>query len=153
MSSFDDNASTSMITLVSKDGEEVTVSAQAARISGMISNIVEDLDDDDDHVDKLPLPKIDGPSLHRIVQFMNLHAQDRMLDIPLPLDGATLEENVTQAPYRDFINNLDHESLFKLLSAANYLSITPLLDLACLRVTYIIKDKSADEVSLCCGFC
>lgn len=139
-----------MLTLVSKDDTEVSVSVQAARISGMISNIIEEVDDEEEVTsmqDKLELPKIDSRSLQLIVMFMNMYAEERMVDIPLPLDGATLEENVTQTRYRDFINGLDNEALFKLLSAANYLSITPLLDLACLRVTFLIKDKSAAEVS------
>lgn len=37
--------------------------------------------------------------------------------------------------------------LFELLTAANYMDIKPLLDLACLRVTFELSQKTAEEVS------
>ena len=56
---------------------------------------------------------------------------------------------MTQDWYRTFVNNMDRENLFALLTAANYMNIKPLLDLACLRVTFEVTGKSAEEVKSC----
>ena len=50
--------------------------------------------------------------------------------------------------YRSFVDAIEREMLFELLTAANYMDIKPLLDLACLRVTFELSQKSAEEVSL-----
>lgn len=49
--------------------------------------------------------------------------------------------------YRTFVSGIEREMLFELLTAANYMDIKPLLDLACLRVTFELSQKSAEEVS------
>jgi hypothetical protein len=56
---------------------------------------------------------------------------------------------VTQQWYRDFCSdeNLPNDLLAEVLAAANYLSISPLLDLACLKYTFQLMGKNADEVS------
>ena len=54
--------------------------------------------------------------------------------------------------YRTFVAGIQREMLFELLTAANYMDIKPLLDLACLRVTFELSQKSAEEVSLLLGF-
>ena len=56
---------------------------------------------------------------------------------------------MTQEWYRDFCkeDNMDREMLFDVLRAANYMSIPPLLDLACLKVTFQLHGRNAEEVS------
>ena len=49
--------------------------------------------------------------------------------------------------YRTFVDAIEREMLFELLTAANYMDIKPLLDLACLRVTFELSQKTAEEVS------
>jgi S-phase kinase-associated protein 1 len=49
--------------------------------------------------------------------------------------------------YRTFVQNVPREMLFELLTASNYMDIKPLLDLACLRVTFELSARSAEEVS------
>ena len=51
---------------------------------------------------------------------------------------------MTQEWYRKFVNDMDRDMIFEILGAAN--SIKPLLDLACLRVTFELTGKSAEEV-------
>lgn len=51
--------------------------------------------------------------------------------------------------YQDFVSDekMDRDMLFNMLSAANFLGIKPLLDLTCLKVTFQITGKNAEEVS------
>jgi len=50
--------------------------------------------------------------------------------------------------YRDFVSDeyCSQNMLFDLLSAANYMGIKPLLDLACLKVTFQLNGKSAEDI-------
>ena len=48
--------------------------------------------------------------------------------------------------YRTFVSGIEREMLFELLTAANYMDIKPLLDLACLRVTFELTGKNAEEI-------
>ena len=50
--------------------------------------------------------------------------------------------------YQEFVSdeNLSREMLFDLLTAANYMGIKPLLDLTCLKVTFQLTGKNAEEV-------
>jgi hypothetical protein len=56
---------------------------------------------------------------------------------------------VTQDWYRTFCSdeNMPRDLLAEVLSAANYMSIPPLLDLTCLKFTFELMGKSADEVN------
>jgi S-phase kinase-associated protein 1 len=69
-----------------------------------------------------------------------------MTEIPTPLNGNSYAEIVTQEWYRDFLSTKPREKVFDLLTAANYMQIKPLLDLTCLRVTFELSGKSAEEI-------
>ena len=51
--------------------------------------------------------------------------------------------------YQDFVadGNMPREMLFDLLTAANYMGIKALLDLTCLKVTFELTGKNAEQVS------
>jgi len=55
---------------------------------------------------------------------------------------------VTQEWYRDFCQeaNLPRDMLFDVLRAANYMGIPALLDLCCLKVTFMLHGRNAEEV-------
>jgi S-phase kinase-associated protein 1 len=45
----------------------------------------------------------------------------------------------------DFID-LDHNTLFEVVLAANYMDIQPLLNLGCAKVASLLKDKTPEEI-------
>jgi S-phase kinase-associated protein 1 len=51
--------------------------------------------------------------------------------------------------YQDFTaeENMPRAMLFEVVTAANYMTIKPLLALCCLKVTFQLTNKSAEEVS------
>ena len=53
-----------------------------------------------------------------------------------------------QTWYQQFVadDNLSDDMLFEILTAANFMGIKPLLDLACLKVTFQITGKNAEEI-------
>lgn len=52
--------------------------------------------------------------------------------------------------YNEFVaeDKMERDLLFSMLSAANFLGIKPLLDLTCLKVTFMICGKEAAEVRM-----
>ena len=56
---------------------------------------------------------------------------------------------VDQEWYQEFVKdeNLNREMLFDMLTAANFMGIKPLLDLTCLKVTFQLTGKNAEEDS------
>ena len=52
---------------------------------------------------------------------------------------------MVEAWYADFVN-LEQETLFELVMAANYLDIKALLELSCAKVASLIKNKSVQEI-------
>ena len=62
-----------------------------------------------------------------------------------PLKDSDLTKLV-QSFYATFILNLDHDSVFHLTLAANYLDIRPLLDLCCAKIASLIKGKTPEEI-------
>ena len=57
---------------------------------------------------------------------------------------------IDQKWYQDFVadDNVDGDMVFDMLTAANFMGIKPLLDLTCLKVTFQLTGKSAEEVSV-----
>jgi hypothetical protein len=52
--------------------------------------------------------------------------------------------------YQDFTveDSMPRAMLFEVLTASNYMTIKPLLDLCCLKVTFELTNKSAEEVNI-----
>lgn len=50
--------------------------------------------------------------------------------------------------YQKFVDeqNADRDMLFELLTAANFMGIKPLLDLTCLKVTFMLTGKNREEI-------
>ena len=67
-----------------------------------------------------------------------------MTEIEKPLKSSNLSELI-QEYYSEF-TNVEQETLFELVLAANYLDIKPLLDLTCATIASMIKGKSAEEI-------
>jgi len=154
-----DSEDTTMIKLKSmmdENGnfEEFDISMAAAKISDLIRDARGDPDDDEDDEDKAPLEltvtRVKGPCLKKVVDFMNHHHIEKMKEIPTPLGGSSFNEVMDQEWYQNFVNdeNLggNNDMLFDLLTAANFMGIKELLDLSCLKVTFQLTGKSADEI-------
>ena len=61
-------------------------------------------------------------------------------------DKDKLEDIVTQQGYLNFIKGCDMDTLLKLIQAANYANIQPLLSLSVLAMCAGINNKSEDEI-------
>ena len=94
----------------------------------------------------IELQRVEEATLEKVVEFLIHHMEDPMIEIPTPLEGSTFGDIVTQEWYRDFFKELENPMVFDLLTAANYMQIKPLLDLACLTVTFELAGKNAEQI-------
>ena len=138
------------IRLRSKDGDAYEIEERAAKLSKFVETTIDCDDDGEEHADdedmiEVPILKVSSNCLSKVVQFMEHYDEDPLKEIKTPLEGEDLDTIVKQEWYRTFIS-ADLKMVFELTSAANYMEIQPLLDLACLRVSIEMVGKSAEEI-------
>lgn len=141
--SDDENEPTTVRLKANESEREFEISYKAAKLSEFVRTIQEATPDGSTAID---LARVDEPTLEKVVEFLLHHMDEPMNEIPTPLGGNSLAEIVEQEWYRDFISGLERPMVFDLLTAANYMGIKPLLDLACLSVTFELSGKNADEI-------
>lgn len=130
----------------SETAREFEISAEAAKLSDLIKDSLGDVDDDDDEPKVIELLRVSTDTLEQVIDFMVHYDQEAMTEIPTPLGCRTFDQIVEQEWYRDFMVNMERPILFDILTASNYMGIKPLLDLACLKVTFELTGKSPDEI-------
>ena len=132
-----------MVTLTCRDGEEFRVPLKVAQKSMTIKTMLEDLPEDDDDDEPIPLPKINAAVLRKIVEYCEFHKDDE----PQAEDDEMKEKNTDiPEPWDQEFLKVDQCTLFELILAANYLDIKPLLDTACKCVANMIKGKTPEEI-------
>jgi S-phase kinase-associated protein 1 len=148
-----------LITLEASDGRKITLNQYETLPSKLIQDAIEeDISDEDEEEGSIcdgggsdstiiPLINVRSDTLENIVTFLKHYAIEPLNEIAPPLEGSTFEELIQQDWYRRFINDLPtKKELFELLNAASYMDISCLFNIACLKVSCDLVDKSADEI-------
>lgn len=114
----------------SENGEyQITVSIDLARNSKTIAGMLEDmeLEENQQTVGPIPLPNIDGPSLKKIVRFLQ-HDSDE----PRIVSSSINPEERHMIPIGEwntnFFKEMSVEEIYNMILAANYLDIPVLLE-------------------------
>mmetsp|Transcript_13578 Transcript_13578/g.26190 ORF Transcript_13578/g.26190 Transcript_13578/m.26190 type:complete len:173 (+) Transcript_13578:125-643(+) len=130
-------------TLVSKEGEKREVPMEVAQMSVLVKEMTDE-DNGDETNPEIPLPNVAIKVLDKVIEFCKHHVKEPMQEIEKPLKSPNMNEVVSEWDAR-FVD-IDQETLFELILAANYLDIKPLLDLTCAKVASMIKNKSPEEI-------
>ena len=72
------------VQLVSSEGESFDVPIESAKMSTLISNIIDNQDaddDDDDEAQEIPLPNVKSTILSSVIEFMNHFTTEPMNEI------------------------------------------------------------------------
>ena len=130
----------SHIKLISKSNQEVKVLFDAMKLSGTIKALVsydENYLDDFDITsleNPIPVPVVDTDILNLVIKYCQYHYE-------------TDDKDDDKKKWDEEFMKIDDDQLFDLILAANYLEITPLLDLACQSVANYIKAcKTPSEI-------
>ncbi|RLN55431.1 hypothetical protein BBJ29_001886 [Phytophthora kernoviae] len=134
------------VKLISMDGESFEVDASVAVMSQLVKTLVTDEPDPDTQdVQEIPLPNVKSGILAKVVEFCQYHRDTPMAEIQKPLKSNNLRDSVEEWD-ANFVDVADHEMLFELILAANYMDIKSLLDLSCAKVATMIKGKTPEAI-------
>ena len=128
------------ITLVSSDGEKMQISAKAAQRSQLVKGIIEDYPDDAE----VPLNNVKSSILKKIKEYLEHYQDSDPKEIERPLASQNYQECVEAWDF-EFIN-IELDTIFEIILAANYMDIKPLLELASSKIASIIKGKTPEEI-------
>jgi len=140
------------IVLQSNDAKpvEYKVTREAAKMSGLIKDMLEDQGDADQTV--IPVPNVSGRTLKYVVDYMEHHHNNRADTLEKPLRGR-IEDVISEWDkaflFTDLVKDHDekqHETLIDVIMAANFLNVKDLLDLTCACVASMIKGKTPEQI-------
>ncbi|KAF9604217.1 hypothetical protein IFM89_004923 [Coptis chinensis] len=140
---------TKMITLKSSDGEAFEVEENTLLESQMIKNMI---DEECNIADGIPLPNVNSHILARVIEYLKKHAEKGVVKegdndkVPAKESKANADQEELKNWDAEFVKELDQETRFDLILAANYLNIKSLLDLTCQTVADMIKNMKPEEI-------
>lgn len=126
--------------LISAEGTTYEVEEQVACKSQLIKNMVEDAGT----AEEIPLPNVKSEILEKVIEYCRHYKDSTPQEIEKPLKSSIMNEVVPQWD-AGFVD-LEQDTLFELILAANYLDIKSLLDLSCAKVASMLKGKTAEEI-------
>ncbi|KAJ1663522.1 hypothetical protein IW140_004951 [Coemansia sp. RSA 1813] len=129
-----------MIRLESNDGQQFLVDKASAYISDLVRNTVEDVGQTDEPI---ILPNVRGMVLAKIIEYCTHHKDDARILSSTP--DLVQSDSVVDAWDRRFMD-VDDTLMLEILSAADYLSIEPLVELGCTVIAKIIRSLSVDDI-------
>ena len=132
----------STVRLCCSDGEILEIENQdAIELCKLIKDMIENNGIEDD----IPIANVDKPMMTRVVEFVNKYKEAPFTPIEKPLPSTDMTQLGLDEWYVNFVN-VDQQTLFDLVLAANYLDCAPLLELTGAKVASHIKGKSIQEV-------
>lgn len=130
----------SNIKLESNDGKVFEIKKKIAKVSLTIKNMLDDLNDEEDGT--IPLSNVSSDVLEKVIEYCNYYHENS--DFITEDSQYRTEEDLSE--WEKKFCDVDQEILFKIILAANYLDIKPLLDLTCLAVAFIIEKNTVEDI-------
>ena len=146
--------STICFTLV--NGSLFESDAKIWELSGLVSVMLKNNENEDESVIFIPLNNISLEYLIKVVDFLNIYSNnpDTWKTIEKPINSVNIYE-IVPSIYADYIQKMTDEEVIALASAADYLDIKQLLDLTSLRIAILLKphyeNGSKEEVKKILG--
>ncbi|XP_054784034.1 SKP1-like protein 1 [Prosopis cineraria] len=128
------------ITVVSGDSTEFEMTVGAAKQSELLKRM---LDDDNCVVDRVPLSNVNTTTLVKVMEYCQKHADHEAAMAGARVPIADVEE--LKAWDAEFMK-VDTDMLYHILTAADYMEILGLFDLACQTVADLIKGKNPKKI-------
>lgn len=122
----------------------VPILKKATKLSSFLTAA---LSGDYGEVQDVSLQDVDTLALLKVVEYMTYHMDHPPPPmIVKPLVSVRLIDSGVGQWDSDFLDTLDQDLLFKVISVANFLGIDPLLHLGCAKVASLIKDRSPEQI-------
>lgn len=132
-----------LLHLTSSDRKHFLVDKQVMKYSKTITNMLENLDENDE-MEEIPLLNVDSETL-QIIIYWSTYYQDG-----LGLGGSPKYNEKSKTFKADFwdyeLFNVEGPVLLKIVEAADYLEIQPLIDIGCDVLAKAIAERDRKEV-------
>lgn len=142
------------VTLVSSQGDSFEVDGKVAMMSELVKTMIGGIEDEGGSNgssggsggggQEIPLPNVKTEVLVKVIEYCKHHVDAPVAPIQKPLVDSDMTK-VVPAWDAAFVD-LEQETLFELILAANYMDIKPLLDLTCAKVASMIKGKTPEQI-------
>ena len=129
------------ITIISSDGQNITIDEKSAKRSKLLNGVLLDFKEDSE----VPTPSVRGEVIKKVVEYLTHYMESEPKKIPKPLPSTNLLD-VTDEWDVTFINSVDLDFTYEIINAANYMVINSLLDLACAKLSALMKGKTVEEI-------
>jgi hypothetical protein len=137
------------IKLESNDGTVIECRLEAAKMSEIIKNMIDDLGYDPNSSDQKPIPlrneAVTDEALKKIVEWVEYHYDDPPIDEDFDEEKDRRNEELSHWD-KTFIDVPDQGLLFDIIAAANFLDIKGLVEVGAKHICNKIKGKTCAEV-------
>jgi S-phase kinase-associated protein 1 len=141
MSLDGDDGGEQTVILVSQEKKEFKVPKRAAVQSNLVKTALEE----DQEAAQIQLVHISAPIVEKVIQYMEYHKDVEPRRIESPLKSTNMKELVDRFD-ANFVDDMDLDTLMRVLLAANYMDVKSLLGLLCAKVASMMKGKTADQI-------
>jgi hypothetical protein len=142
---FEESTIHEKLNLIStKDNTKIQIFKQSARLSGLLKNILEEYNGEEE----ISIPEIDGEYLIPIAEYLNHYKNSDPKTVPKPLEkydvaalyGKWEDEYITK------LLDKGKKYIWGLMEAANFFDCKDLLELSASKVACTIKNLSGHEM-------
>ena len=130
-----------MVSVKASDGATFPISKNVAMESGLIKEMIEMTEVEDDQLKEtpIPIPNFKGSILEKVIKWISKHQGE---NIPEEDDEPTLEMSDWDV---DFFN-IDQGDIFQIILAANFMQIPGLINYGCKAIAKLLNDKETEEI-------
>ena len=138
-----------LITVYSCAGEdeEKAQSFEITKKCSSLSKLIRVMMVGDQEAVSFPVPRVDGATLALVVDYLKHHDGVVPGKIPCPVRSKEMKDIVSDPWDAEWMDAFDNVTIFKVILAANYMEIIPLLHLACAKIATIIKALPQKEIN------
>ncbi|KAK6456758.1 uncharacterized protein RJT20DRAFT_1345 [Scheffersomyces xylosifermentans] len=127
------------------DTKRYPVEQKVAELSTLIKNMISDLNADGAIEEfEAPLPNVDEDVLIKIIEWCEHHKDETYSDDEYEVE---MRKKLPVEEWDKKFLEEDEEMWFKIMLAANYMVITPLLDIGCKLIADLLNGLTASEMA------
>lgn len=126
------------------DGVEILTDSKSAYGSNLHKTLIDEYGEE--KTNKITIPDIRGEVIINIVKYLEYLKDNPSIEIPRPLKNYSLKEFISEWDF-ELLKKYDKKiyDLIELINAADYLDISPLLDIACAKAATMVKDYDSEK--------
>lgn len=129
-----------MVVLISSDNKQFSINIEDAKLSKLLESKMKS---DEDNI---TMEDLNGATLGKIVEFMKYYRTNPLNEVEKPIKTSNLYELVGDRWYGDYICGIRKKQLSSFSIIAEFMGIRPLIELVCIRLATIYRNKTPRQI-------